>query len=414
MSIAKKQDWRTEPLPDRHAVIELQLHYSQDDRQKIVKGLIPEQMEDKWFIYFDDGILHFHRSWTGFCVYRVHVLDAHGRFIFTHAEVNRDSEQYKETDDNIDRQMILFLTSTLLLGKPATFPISKKPAEDVLKVWSSVGEASHLAQIKTVPASDLVRIMPEHRYAGIPTLAHRPYAFYADAESLKGKTVAECFSLVHGLNLPAMESGTKHCSPFIGNRDLLPEENLEDINYVMLRVSRKKAIQDLDVFPATWRALAYIVSDPQRMGAQPLSWKMNYREFASARIHALFKESCEWNGDNLLASRESKDSLGLNDLESLRSKEDEFNYYSYISRDPALMYDIEELFGINCRCWHGCGYLGPLGKPICHFFWLRNIMTSDVSIEVMNGRDIFPEKKRRRLKTTPEGRRGLHDQNGHC
>ncbi|KAL1604749.1 hypothetical protein SLS60_004289 [Paraconiothyrium brasiliense] len=42
-----------------------------DDLPKLLNGSIPEQMEDKWFVYAEgpDGqgnaTLHFHRSWTG-------------------------------------------------------------------------------------------------------------------------------------------------------------------------------------------------------------------------------------------------------------------------------------------------------------------------------------------------------------
>ena len=28
-------------------------------------------MEDKWFIYWKEGMLFFQRSWTGFCIYVV-------------------------------------------------------------------------------------------------------------------------------------------------------------------------------------------------------------------------------------------------------------------------------------------------------------------------------------------------------
>lgn len=32
---------------------------------RIVHGFIPTDMDDKWFIYFEENMLHFHRSWTG-------------------------------------------------------------------------------------------------------------------------------------------------------------------------------------------------------------------------------------------------------------------------------------------------------------------------------------------------------------
>jgi hypothetical protein len=34
-------------------------------------GLVPQEMENKWFIYFDEPYLCVHRSWTGQPVYRL-------------------------------------------------------------------------------------------------------------------------------------------------------------------------------------------------------------------------------------------------------------------------------------------------------------------------------------------------------
>jgi hypothetical protein len=43
----------------------------------------------------------------------------------------------------------------------------------------------------------------------------------------------------------------------------------------------------------------------------------------------------------------------------------------------------------NVRCWHGCGYLGTPGKPICRFFLLRNKLTPNIKVSVLSGKDIF-------------------------
>ena len=66
MKIAKQPDWKTEPLTDNHITIGLNLTYSKYDQQKIIAGIIPEEIDDKWFVYFDKDILSFHRSSTGF------------------------------------------------------------------------------------------------------------------------------------------------------------------------------------------------------------------------------------------------------------------------------------------------------------------------------------------------------------
>ena len=42
-------------------------------------------MEDKWFIFMENGILYFHRSWTGVCIYQVH-FDEQRRIVENFAE----------------------------------------------------------------------------------------------------------------------------------------------------------------------------------------------------------------------------------------------------------------------------------------------------------------------------------------
>src|SRR5437867_1212212 len=37
----------------------------------IRSGAIPDDMDDRWFCFFEDPQLFIHRSWTGICVYKV-------------------------------------------------------------------------------------------------------------------------------------------------------------------------------------------------------------------------------------------------------------------------------------------------------------------------------------------------------
>ena len=410
MKITGPQDWKTEPLPVKHVTLDLHLTYSNIESLNIIKGLIPTVMEEKWFVYYDQGVLNFHRSWTGFCVYRAYCNDEGGTFVITHADVNRDTAQYKETNDDIDRQMIAYLIDVLLLQKPAHYPCADGGEDDALKIWSSVGKALFTAKAAEDPSTDFIRIIPAQRFVGLPVSPHRPYAFYADAASLKDRTIADCYSLVNGLRLPPMEPADKYCNPFLGrwwndydspftdikirkkNRIIseeLPLKKLEKAKFVILRVSRSDAVRELDVFPATWRALSYIVSDPKRMGVRQPGQGMRLSEYASASIHALFKEVQTDNERGLLALVESKENLGLCDLECLPSREEEHEYYNYLSRDSAFTNNIIELFGLSCRCWFGCGYIGSYGKPLCRFYLLQNKMTPEINVSVMSGKDLF-------------------------
>ena len=142
MKTAQQTDWKTEPMPAEKARLVLDRTFSADEMERIRRGVVPEEMEDKWFVYVTDHRLYFHRSWTGFCVYIVLFEEREDGAVMVEAEVNRDQSQYRETSDDTDISMVSFLIDALLLRRPATFP-SDEPSDEVraLKIWSSVGRA---------------------------------------------------------------------------------------------------------------------------------------------------------------------------------------------------------------------------------------------------------------------------------
>jgi hypothetical protein len=46
------------PIPDHGA-------FDAEQFARLKEGLIPQTMEDKWFVYYEEPQLFFHRSWTG-------------------------------------------------------------------------------------------------------------------------------------------------------------------------------------------------------------------------------------------------------------------------------------------------------------------------------------------------------------
>ena len=106
MKTAKQSDWKTEALPKKRSTFPLDRAFSPEEMVRIRRGLVPWQMEDKWFIYWKDDTLFFHRSWTGFCIYMVRFAAAGDSYKMLEADVNRDPEQYKETSNERDAEMI--------------------------------------------------------------------------------------------------------------------------------------------------------------------------------------------------------------------------------------------------------------------------------------------------------------------
>jgi len=142
MKTAQASDWTTKPLPSKRAKIALERTFSLEEMRLIQKGLIPQEMEDKWFIYWKHDALHFHRSWTGVCIYVVKFLPEDDACTMFEAEANRDPEQYGETSDETDAKLISYLIDVLLLRRFSDFPREgDSPEEQAVMMWGFVGRA---------------------------------------------------------------------------------------------------------------------------------------------------------------------------------------------------------------------------------------------------------------------------------
>lgn len=69
-------------------------------------GFIPHEQEEKWFSYLADNVLYQHRSWTGICIDKIYFEPCQDGMLATHAEVNRNREEYGEADNEADIQRI--------------------------------------------------------------------------------------------------------------------------------------------------------------------------------------------------------------------------------------------------------------------------------------------------------------------
>ena len=143
MTPVRPDDWKTVPMSEIRTSVRLDRAFADDEMNRIRAGLLPEEMEDKWFIYWDKDVLYFHRSWTGFCIYAVRFhVDRHG-YRMIEAEINRDPEQYAQTNDEFDARLISYLIDVLLLEQGSEYPAEEgAPAPDPLAMWSLVGRAT--------------------------------------------------------------------------------------------------------------------------------------------------------------------------------------------------------------------------------------------------------------------------------
>jgi hypothetical protein len=93
--------------------VPLERLYAPEEFDRLKQGSVPEQMEDKWFIFYEEPWLHLHRSWTGFCIYQVRLEATADGDRMAEALVNRDPEQYRETDLMADAMLLAVLLDGL-------------------------------------------------------------------------------------------------------------------------------------------------------------------------------------------------------------------------------------------------------------------------------------------------------------
>ena len=109
-------------MPASVARVPFEESYSAEEYALIARGLIPQEMEDRWFIYEDNGVVYVHRSWTGACIYRVRFEATEDLYRIVEVLVSRDQEQYRGDDVEFDARVLRFLIDDVLLGRPAARP----------------------------------------------------------------------------------------------------------------------------------------------------------------------------------------------------------------------------------------------------------------------------------------------------
>jgi uncharacterized protein (TIGR02452 family) len=142
----RKTDWKTRPMPASSGTAAIDVTYDREAFERIRLGLYPRQMEDKWFIYYEQPWLHLHRSWTGCLIFsiRFETSGEGGRAV--EVRVNQDPQQYRAGELAHEAGKAENLVNTLLAFN---VPGGARPPgghlddadEAALAMWSEVGRA---------------------------------------------------------------------------------------------------------------------------------------------------------------------------------------------------------------------------------------------------------------------------------
>lgn len=115
--IATPDSWPLQPIiMPRH--VKADLRYTEAQFEQMTRGFIPEEMEDRWFIYFEEHFLYFHRSWTGFGIYKARITKENDAYTIREFWVEQNPENYHAADDACECATMASLISGRLLDIP--------------------------------------------------------------------------------------------------------------------------------------------------------------------------------------------------------------------------------------------------------------------------------------------------------
>ena len=113
-------------LPRLHVTLPIDRTFPEDEMQRIKRGFVPSD-DDRWYIFYEEGRLYLHRTWTGFCVYVVRFRESERGFTAWRLLANRNPKQYGVSDDSYDCQMVFWLIDFFLLGRETEMPRHPDP-----------------------------------------------------------------------------------------------------------------------------------------------------------------------------------------------------------------------------------------------------------------------------------------------
>lgn len=107
MKIARKDNWKTIPM-NNPKKLSVSISLTTEQCKKLKFGLVPKEMEDKWFAYFCNEYIHLHRSWTGHEIFKAKTIANTNGCQISEFWVEQNPKKYNELDDN--RSIVNFKT----------------------------------------------------------------------------------------------------------------------------------------------------------------------------------------------------------------------------------------------------------------------------------------------------------------
>lgn len=240
-----------------------------------------------------------------------------------------------------------------------------------------------------VPPKLLLRIIPKPCMTGQFGPEHRHYVCFADYEELQGLPLREVVKRIYnGFDNEIENLVAAHPNaPFYDTKSYLFEEYgsippscnaMEETEFFVLAV---QPAAELDCVPATWKAMALIITDDERYPNAHItnSYLERFKGFRPFKTSD-FTHGLDYYGfDNFVDERAVIASQG--------------DAYNYLRETDWSFDEIIDSFGVHAWCWHGCGYIGPGFHILSRVFFGKNLAIGHLlvqSCQLMSIEDTLP------------------------
>lgn len=129
-------------MSSERARLRYQDKFTPREMDKIRMGYIPEEMEEKWFIYMEGDWLYLHQSWTGDCTFMVKFYQGNYHYRVAEAWVTREGIERGTLKRKDDVQLLRFLIRFMLLDEELEYPRREGESDYdyALGMWGCVGK----------------------------------------------------------------------------------------------------------------------------------------------------------------------------------------------------------------------------------------------------------------------------------
>lgn len=132
-------------MPTKRKRLALDLRFNGEEWAKVARGLVPHNLDEKWFVFLEDDWLNFHRN-NGVCIYRLRFVAEGDTHRCAEFWVNRDPTQYR-SDGEDDCALVTWIIRALILGdEDAPFPKLRETEQQ--SVWERVADRCRAAWLR--------------------------------------------------------------------------------------------------------------------------------------------------------------------------------------------------------------------------------------------------------------------------